>query len=67
MSNTSAALKNSVLENTDDNIVVNFTKGVVSKGGDIKLLEKASGDLVEVLKYDSQAITGGIYSVNTYS
>ena len=66
MSNTSAALKNSVLEDTDDNIVVNFTKGVVSKGGDIKLLEKASGDVVEVLKYDSEGITGGIYSVNTY-
>ena len=66
MSNTSAALKNSVLENTDDNIVVEFTKGVVSKGGDIKLVEKDSGDVVEVLKYDSEGITGGIYSVNTY-
>ena len=66
MSNTSAALKNSVLENTDDNIVVNFTKGVVSKGGDIKLVEKDSGDVVEVLKYDSEGIAGGIYSVNTY-
>ena len=66
VSNTSAALKASVLKNTDDNIIVNFTKGVVSKGGDIKLVEKDSGEVIEVLKYDSEGITGGIYSINTY-
>ena len=53
------------LKNPSQNIIVKFKHGVVSTGGNIKLRNQ-KGKILETLNFDSEAVTGGIYSSDTY-
>ena len=49
---------------TGDEIVINFSDGVISTGGEINIKESKNGQLVEKFEVGSESMKGGLYSFN---